>query len=517
MDATRAQVDPLSAALTARGIRVTGPRGEALVDGVDLDLAPGEVLALVGPSGSGKTLTALSLIGLVPPPARAAGGAVTLRGRTISGLEGEEMRRVRGAGIALITQDPASGFDPVRRVGDQLAETLRAHQDVGRAEARARAARALADVGVERDDFPHRLSGGQRQRAMIATALAPGPAVLLADEPTASLDPTLRVMVLDLIDRRRADSGLAVLLISHDLASVRRIADRVAVMRDGRIVEGGPVSRVPATASPPAAGQGTAAPAAAPLLEARGLTRAFRGRGGATVRALDGVDLDVGAGEVVGLVGESGSGKSTLARVLVRLERPDAGSVVVDGSDLLAARGARLAALRRTVQIVFQDPYLSLDPRLSVGASVAEPLEVQGELGRAAIRERAAGLLEAVGLVSAVAGRRPAELSGGERQRVAIARALALGPRLLVLDEPLSSLDPDAAARVADLLAELRASRDLAYLLISHDLAAVRGMAGRVAVMEGGRIVEEGTTERVFRSPRHPHTAALLEAAQVFS
>jgi peptide/nickel transport system ATP-binding protein len=507
----------MSAVLEARGIRVAGPGGEALVDGVDLELRAGEVLALIGESGAGKTLTALALIDLVPPPARLVGGAVRLRGRPVSGLRGDAMRRVRGAGIALITQDPASGFDPVRRVGDQLAETLRAHADIGRAEARERAERALAEVGVDRDDFPHRLSGGQRQRAMIATALAPGPAVLLADEPTASLDPTLRVAVLDLIDRHRAESGLAVLLISHDLASVGRIADRVAVMRDGRIVEGGPASRSgaprPAEPAPPRKTASTQGP---PLLEARGLTRTFPGRRGAPVRALDGVDLRVSPGEVVGLVGESGSGKSTLARILVRLDAPDAGTVVVDGVDVAGARGADLAALRRTVQIVFQDPYLSLDPRLSIGATVAEPLEVRGD-GRAAVRDRVTALLEAVGLVAAVAGRRPAELSGGERQRVAIARALALEPRLLVLDEPLSSLDGDSAAQVARLLSELRASRDLAYLLISHDLGAVRGLAQRVAVMDGGRIVEEGTTERVLGAPRHPRTVALVAAAQLFS
>jgi ABC-type glutathione transport system ATPase component len=245
--------------------------------------------------------------------------------------------------------------------------------------------------------------------------------------------------------------------------------------------------------------------------------RVHRGRRGAVVRALDGVDLTVAPGEVVGLVGESGSGKSTLARILVRLDAADAGRVLVDGIDVAGAQGADLARIRRTVQIVFQDPYTSLDPRLPVGATVAEPLEVVGALAGPAKRARVAALLEAVGLVAAVADSRPAELSGGERQRVAIARALALDPRLLVLDEPLSSLDPDSAAQVAALLSHLRASRDLAYLLISHDLGAVRGLAQRVAVMEDGRIVEEGPTERVFGAPRHPRTAALLDAAQFFS
>jgi peptide/nickel transport system ATP-binding protein len=483
----------------------------------------------VGASGAGKSLTAWSLIGLVPAPAVAAGGTVAVGGEDLA-VGGDALRRARGARIGLVPQDPASSLDPVRRVGAQVAETLRAHLPLSRDEARRRAAAALAEVGLDRDDVPHRLSGGQRRRALVALALAPGPAVLVADEPTASLDAPVQVEVLDLIDRHRRDRGLGVLIVTHDLGAVARLADRIAVMDRGRIVEAGPARRVlsapghPATAalvaaaSPAGPGRGAAARAAGgPLLEARGLTRVHRGRAG-EVRVLDGVDLDVGPGEVVGLVGASGSGKTTLARLMLCLDRPDAGMARVAGIDLAAASRAELATARRTVQILFQDPYLSLDPRLSVGASVAEPMAIHGRpAGRGARRERVAALLARVGLDPALGTRRPAALSGGQRQRAALARALALEPRALVLDEPLSALDTVAGARIMALLGELRAERRLAYLLISHDLAGVAAVADRVAVMDRGRIVEHGPPAALLADPAHPATRALARAAQDLS
>ncbi|MGD9571165.1 MAG: nickel ABC transporter ATP-binding protein NikE [Thermoleophilia bacterium] len=519
-------------ALVARGLRVQGPDGARLVDDVGFSVAAGEVLAVVGGSGAGKTLAALALIGLVPPPARHAGGAVELDGVPVP-AGGEALRRVRGAGIALVPQDPAAALDPVRRVGEQVAETIRAHRPMGRGEARARAAAALAEVGVVRDDHPHRLSGGQRQRALIAMALAPGPRVLVADEPTASLDAPVQVEVLDLLDRRRREGGLAVVLVTHDLGAVARIADRVVVMDAGQVVEEGPARQVLAAPRHPATAALVAAvprpravprlaPAGPPLLEARGVVRVHRARSG-EVRALDGADLAVGEGEVVGLVGASGSGKTTLGRMMVRLDRPSEGAVTVGGRDLAALDPDGLRAARRTVQMVFQDPYLSLDPRLSVGAAIAEPMRIHG-LGGSSRAERRASeaarvpeLMEVVGLDPGLASRRPATLSGGQRQRVALARALALEPRALVLDEPVSSLDPATGARVLAVLDELRQRRGLSYLLISHDLAAVAAQADRVAVMDAGRIVEAGPPPRLLAAPGHPATRALARAAQDLS
>ncbi len=519
--------------LVARGLRVEGPGGVALVDDVGLSVAAGEVVAVVGGSGAGKTLTALALIGLVPPPARRTGGAVELDGAALP-AGGEALRRVRGAGIALVPQDPAAALDPVRRVGEQVAETIRAHRPMSRAEARARAAAALAEVGVVRDDHPHRLSGGQRQRALIAMALAPGPRALVADEPTASLDAPVQVEVLALIDRRRREDGLAVVLVTHDLGAVARIADRVVVLDGGRVVEEGVAAEVLAAPRHPATAALVAAvarrravprpprPDGPPLVEARGVVRVHASRSG-DVRALDGADLAVGEGEVVGLVGASGSGKTTLGRMMVRLDRPTEGVVAVEGRDLADADAAGLRAARKTVQIVFQDPYLSLDPRLSVGAAIAEPMRIHGLGGSSRAERRAAEavrvpeLLEAVGLAPSVASRRPATLSGGQRQRVALARALALEPRALVLDEPVSSLDPATGARVLALLEELRARRGLSYLLISHDLATVAAQADRVAVMDAGRIVESGPPARLLAAPGHPATRALARAAQDLS
>ena len=431
------------------------------------------------------------------------------------------MRRVRGGRIALITQDPASGFDPVRRVGDQLAETLRAHADIGRAEARERAARALAEVGVDRDDHPHRLSGGQRQRAMIAMALAPGPAVLLADEPTASLDPTLRVMVLDLIARLRAERGLAVLLISHDIGSVARIADRVAVMREGRIVEQGPADgmlarrRAAARSTPPAAGPGPGSggghrcsrrarwcavpgtPRGGGARGGRGQPRGGPGRGGRP-------------GGGVGQRQEHPGARAGAARRPRRRQR-DRGRGGRDGG---AGRRPGGPAAHGPDRL----PGPLLEPRSaarSVGASVAEPLEVQGSLGRAAVRGRVVALLEAVGLLGAT-GRPPSRRALGRRAPArrdrtgARAGAAGAGARRAAV----VARRRERRADRPTCSSELRASRDLAYLLISHDLGAVRGLAQRVVVMEDGRIVEQGPTASAVPGAAPPAHPALLAAAQ---
>ncbi|MGD9695823.1 MAG: nickel ABC transporter ATP-binding protein NikE [Thermoleophilia bacterium] len=556
----------MSALLEARRVVVEVP-GEAgaraAVDGVDLDLHPGECLGLVGESGAGKTLLALSLLRLVPPPARARAERLALGGADLRALDPRGLRAVRGARIGLVPQDPAASLDPVRRVGWQVAETLRAHARMSRREAAARAAELLGEMGVDRDDHPHRLSGGQRQRALIAMALAPDPAVLVADEPTSGLDSVVRARILDLIDRHRRERGLAVLLISHDMGVIARLADRVAVMERGRIVEQGrtgrllrsPVhpltarlidaaprmagpaaaprpigrarhgqlaherSRVPEPApAPPAAASGAPPPA----LELEGVVRTLGAPGREPVRAVDGVSLSVAPGEVVALVGGSGSGKTTLARLVVGLLAPEAGAIRLGGRPVGSGAARDRDGARRLVQIVFQDPFLSLDPRMTVGAVVAEPLVVHGlpqpgRRGRAGRAEIVAGLLEAVGLPAAMAGRRPAQLSGGERQRVAIARALALDPPLLVLDEPVSSLDAPVGVQVLDLLAGLRERRGVAQLLISHDLGAVGAAADRVAVMEEGRIVEEGPPAEVLTRPRHPATRELVEAARALT
>lgn len=522
--------------LRARDLRVESDarpgRGVPLVEGVDLDLRAGRTLALLGENGAGKTLTALALLGLVPPPARVTGGTVAVGAGPPVAVASAAVRDLRGGVVGWVPQDPASAFTPVMRVGAQIAETIRAHEDVSRGEARRRAREALAGVGVPRDDYPHRLSGGQRQRAMIAMALSVSPRVLVADEPTAALDATLRRDVLDLIAGHRRERDLAVLLITHDLGVVAHAADDVVVMRAGRTVERGPTERVlpalasrgarrpmvPAARRPTPRGGGARRPASGgDLLQVHDLRVAYPAAGGGAVAALDGVSLRVGHGESLAVVGESGAGKSTLARVVAGAIGAGGGTVSVAGIPRPPRTGGQRAALRRSVQMVFQDPRTSFDPHIVVGESVMEPLVVNGEVsrgrrGRGARHAGALALLDEVGLPAGAAARLPGELSGGELQRAAIARALALRPRLLVLDEPISALDARAGAAVMRLLADLRRREGLAYLLVAHDLALVRAHADRVAVMEGGRVVEEGATAAVFGHPRHPHTRALLAA-----
>ena len=517
------------ALLEVAGLSVTFGVRQVVRD-VSFTLDRGETLALVGESGSGKSLTALSLLQLLPAGA-ACTGRVMLDGHSMLDAPAPALRQARGGTAGMIFQEPMTSLNPLHAIGRQVAEAVALH---GRRPDRAAIVALLAEAGFpdaasRLDDYPHQLSGGQRQRVMIAMALANDPALLIADEPTTALDVTIQAGILDLLAREKRVRGLALLLISHDLNVVRRHADRVAVMRDGQIVETGPVAAVFARPEHPytrmliAAEPGGApapVPAHAPVLaEADGVTVRFPVRRGllrrvvGEVRAVDGVSLTVREGETVGLVGESGSGKSTLGLALLRMQ-PVEGRILFEGRDLAGLRPAGLRPLRRRMQVVFQDPYGSLSPRMSAGEIVAEGLRVhEPRLAPAAREARVAAALEEVGLPADAAGRYPHEFSGGQRQRIAIARAVVLQPRLIVLDEPTSALDRSVQAQVVDLLRRLQQRHGLAYLFISHDLAVVRALAHRVVVLRGGRVVEQGPAGELFAAPRDPYTRALMAAA----
>ncbi|WP_412516928.1 dipeptide ABC transporter ATP-binding protein [Actinomadura madurae] len=490
--------------------------GVRAVHGLSFTVESGETLGIVGESGAGKTTLALALMGLLPDGSHVT-GSVRLCGRELLGRTDAELSRVRGKDLAIVFQDPLSALTPVRTVGGQIAEAVRIHSGTSRAEARARAAELLDLVGIpdaarRARGFPHEFSGGMRQRVMIAMALAGDPVAIVADEPTASLDVTVRAQVLDVLRNAQRATGAAIVVISHDLAVVAEFADRFMVMREGRAVEGGPAQRLKA---PPRV---VKAPSPrsdrAVVLEVDGLVRhhavhtpRLRRRTG-TVPAVDGIGFDVREGETLALVGESGSGKTTALMEILRLSRPPEGRVTILGRDTSSLGAAHRKGLRREVQVVFQDPCASLNPRMRVAAILAEPLTAHG----VPVGDRVGRLLELVGLEPGHAQRYPHELSGGQSQRVAMARALALEPRLLLLDEPVSSLDKAAQARVMDLLRDLRARLGLALLLVAHDLDLVHGIADRVAVMSRGRIVEIGSVGDVYGAPRHPCTRALLAA-----
>ncbi|MEJ5914516.1 ABC transporter ATP-binding protein [Pseudokineococcus sp. 1T1Z-3] len=511
------------------------------------ELARGEVLAVVGESGSGKSTTALALLGLLPAGARARGTAL-FEGQDLLSLDEKAMREVRGSRIAMIFQDPTGSLDPVFTIGSQMVELLRTHHPgMTREAARARAVELLEQVDVpdparRLGQYPHELSGGQCQRVMIAMALSGEPEVLLADEPTTALDVTVQQEVLDLLHHLRERTSVAVLLITHDMGVVADLADRVVVMRHGRVVETAPVrqlfaapgeeytrmllSSVPGrTSSARAEGSAPEADERArggrregrPYLEVEDLVVSYRGRGrrAETVKAVDGVSLAVRRGEVLGLVGESGSGKSTIGKVVIGLAPVASGRVHVGDVDLGAAPRRRVREVQRTVGVVFQNPTASLDPRRSVGAALEEPLRVLGGLRGGALDARRDELLEAVELPASWERRYPHELSGGQRQRVAIARAISLEPQLLVADEPTSALDVSVQATVLRLLAELQQRLGFACLFISHDLAVVEQLCDRVAVLRAGRVVEEGTTARVLGQPDADFTRELLAAAPV--
>jgi peptide/nickel transport system ATP-binding protein len=503
--------------------------GEATaVDGVSLTLHPGATVALVGESGSGKSLTALGIAGLAPPAARLS-GSLRIDGLEMLGASQRAWRALRGARIGMVFQEAMGSLNPSMRIGAQVAEAIGAHRSLPKAETGRRVLDALAEVGLPDPQakaaaFPHQLSGGQQQRVMIAMALAADPALLIADEPTTALDATVQAQILALLVALQARRGLAMLFVSHDLAVVEGIAQHVAVMRHGRVVESGPTARVFAAPSHPYTAAllasrpgrvlraGAVDTAAVPALELRDLAVVFRPHrvGGAKLRAVDGVSFRIAPGEALGLVGESGSGKSTIARAAVGLVAPTAGTIRVFGQDPAQPGGRR--AMARAVQMVFQDAAGSLNPRLTIAQILAEPLAVHALAPPARRRARAQRLLEEVGLTAAHLDRYPHQLSGGQRQRVAIARALAVDPRLLVCDEPVSALDMTVQAQVLDLLGRIRRERGLALLFIGHDLDAVGAVSERIAVMKDGRLVEIGAAEDVLLRPVTAYARALVGA-----
>jgi microcin C transport system ATP-binding protein len=505
-----------------------------VVEGVSLSLNAGETLALVGESGSGKSVTALSIPQLLPyPQASHPGGSIRLDGEELIHAPGPRLRALRGGTLGLIFQEPMTSLNPLHTLEKQIGEALRIHQGLPPGKARERIVELLEmvqlpEAGDRLGAYPHQLSGGQRQRVMIAMAIANSPRLLIADEPTTALDVTIQAEILELLADLRRRLGMAMLFISHDLNVVQRIADRVAVMQSGRIVEQGRVEAVFARPTHDytrmllnAEPEGRPAPVvdAPPLVEVQDLRVAFPRRGGPFGRvrshhmAVDGIGLGVRPGETLGVVGESGSGKTTLGMALLRLQ-PAKGRITFDGQDLSRLDKRRLRPLRRSMQVVFQDPFGSLSPRMSVGQIIAEGLRVHERRLDAGGREaRAREALDEVGLAPELLRRFPHELSGGQRQRVAVARAIVLKPRLIVLDEPTSALDRSVQSQLVDLLRTLQARHGLSYIFISHDLKVVRAMSHRVVVMQAGSICETGSAERIFTDPVHPYTRRLLAAS----
>ncbi|MFC8047363.1 dipeptide ABC transporter ATP-binding protein [Nocardia sp. NPDC057353] len=602
--------------LEVRDLRVSFPGEEGRIDavrGVDYTVSDGEVLAIVGESGSGKSVSSLAVMGLLPDQARVA-GSIRLRGRELLGLGDRELSKLRGSTVSMVFQDPLSALTPVYRVGDQIAEALLAHGKMGKAAAAKRAVELLDLVGIPEPElrakaFPHEFSGGMRQRVVIAMAIANDPALIICDEPTTALDVTVQKQILGLLREARDITGAGVVMITHDMGIAATLADRVAVMYAGRIVEtasaaelfGAPrmpytvgllgsiprmdgparkplipiVGAPPAmhalppgcsfaprcpvavdgctTAEPPLAEVATAhraacirtgevgtaelfaayrAELAAPpeqvevaepevVLRVSGLVKTFPITSGVVfkrkkgeVRAVDGIDLEVREGRTLALVGESGSGKSTTLSQILDLAQPQQGRIEILGTDVTALSRERRRELRRAMQIVFQDPTASLDPRLPVFDAIAEPLRID-KRPRAEIARRVPELLAQVGLRPEHAERYPADFSGGQKQRISIARALALAPKLLVLDEPVSSLDVSIQAGVLNLLRALQAEHRLSYLFVSHDLSVVRNLAHDIAVMYRGKIVESGPAEQIFADPRHEYTRALIDAVPI--
>jgi peptide/nickel transport system ATP-binding protein len=524
--------------LQVAGLDVTFGSAELVLHGVSFSLYRGECLALVGESGSGKSVTSRTLAGLAGVGARIQARRLAFDGHDLLDLPARRWRELRGARIGFVMQDALGSLDPLRRVGCEIEESLRLHTDLDREQRQARVLELLHAVGVPEAErrarqYPYELSGGLRQRALIASAIACDPDLLIADEPTTALDTTVQAQVLDLLESLR-QRDRAMLVVSHDLAVVARLADRVVVMQHGRIVEEGPVEQViedprhPYTRSllraasavhishaPQPQGEVPTSLGGQPVLvEARELEKSFSGPDGSRHTAVESVSFTLRAGETLGIVGESGSGKTTLTRLVLGLERPDRGEVYLRGKPWSTLPERARRAERQRVQVVFQDPLASFDPRYTVARVLDEAL-AQAGAGRAERRRRALELLELVRLPAGTLQRRPLELSGGQRQRVAIARALAAKPQVLVCDEPVSALDVSVQAQILDLLADLKQRLGLACLFISHDLGVVRHVSDRVLVMKDGRVVESGPVREVFARPQHAYTRALLDAIPI--
>jgi len=515
-------------------VRFRLPEGEVhAVRGVSMDVMPGETVAVVGESGSGKSQTVMAAMGLLASNGSVT-GSVRYRDEELIGLSQSKLNRIRGAKITMIFQEPMTSLDPLYRVGTQIAEPLMKHSGLSAKAAHERAIELLKLVQIPQPErrvhsYPHELSGGQRQRVMIAMALANDPDILIADEPTTALDVTIQAQILELLKSLQRRLGMAVIFITHDLGIVRRFADRLYVMHGGEVVESGPVAQIFAhpeqdytkmlLAAEP---KGTKPPVpddARPLLEAGNIRVTFHLGGGFLsgpgfeLKAVDRVSLTLHEGQTIGIVGESGSGKSTLGRALLRL-LPSEGVIRFEGRDLRSVDLKKEHWLRRELQVVFQDPYGSLSPRLTVGQIVTEGLLVhEPELPRAERDRRAVQALKEVQLDPAMRNRFPHEFSGGQRQRIAIARTMILKPKIVVLDEPTSALDRSVQKEIVELLRSLQKAYGLSYLFISHDLAVVRAMADEVIVMKDGQVVERGSTEEIFSDPKDPYTQALMVAA----
>ncbi|QTP59165.1 ABC transporter ATP-binding protein [Billgrantia antri] len=522
--------------LSIRGLTLALPQGadrDYAVEDVSYDVSRGEIMCVVGESGSGKSMAANAVMGLLPKGVRPTAGEVLFDGQDLLTLSEKQHRQLRGLRIGMIFQEPMTALNPLMRVGAQIAEVFEAHGKYSGSERQEKALALLEEVGIPQPErairaYPFQLSGGQRQRVMIAMALALEPELLIADEPTTALDVTTQAQILELIRDLQKRRGMAVMFITHDFGVVAEVATRVCVMRFGQIVELGMADEVldnprhdytralleaiPSNRIPEARG----GERPAPLLEVRNLNKVFRSRGGLfkparEVRALDDVSFTLAPGETVGIVGESGSGKSTLGRCVVRLERPDSGTLALAGTDFSALRGDALRRERHRVQMIFQDPYASLNPRHRVGYAIAQGPMANGVPKDKAMRQ-AKELLELVGLGAVAVDRFPHEFSGGQRQRIGIARALALNPELIVADEAVSALDVSIQAQVLELLEELKQKLSLSLLFITHDLRVAAQICDTIIVMQQGRIVEQGTAQEVFLNPREAYTRQLLDA-----
>ena len=538
-------------ALSNLVIETAGPHPTRLVDGLSFNLERGKTLCIAGESGSGKSLTALSLMRLLGSGLRVSRGTALLDGQDLLKLTPEQIRQVRGRRLGMIFQEPMTSLNPIQTVGQQLGEAINAHQRLSAADTARRARELLDQVQIPEParrlkQHPFELSGGMRQRVMIAMALAQSPDLIIADEPTTALDVTVQAQILALLRKLQADTGTAIILITHDMGVVAEMADDVLVMRKGVMVESGPVRQMFSTpqadytrallAAVPRLGEmiGTTAPkrASAPapaekmiqparrVVEVKDLTVRFDirsglfGRAGQRVHAVEGISFGLDAGETLSLVGESGCGKSTTGKALANLV-PFRGDVVVNGSNLKGLSARAMKPVRRDIQMIFQDPYASLDPRMRVGDLVIEPLHIHGLAQGSELQDRAAELFDQVGLPRDALRRYPHEFSGGQRQRICIARALSLQPKVIIADESVSALDVSVQAQVLDLLQDLQSRFGIAYLFISHDMAVVEQISHRVAVMYLGRFVEIGTRAQIFENPQHAYTRRLLSAVPI--